>query len=104
MSESMMEIDECGTKFWRNSKGKYHRTDGPAVEYADGSKVWYVYGKLHRTDGPAIEFSNGDKEWWVQGEYLGLNDQGFWALWERLSDEDRVNPTLLSYLPGDFNV
>jgi hypothetical protein len=23
----------------------YHRTDGPAAEYADGSKWWYINGK-----------------------------------------------------------
>ena len=33
------------TKIWRNSNGQYHRTDGPAVEFADGSKVWYINGK-----------------------------------------------------------
>ena len=25
-------------------------------------------GKLHREDGPAIEWANGDKEWWLNGE------------------------------------
>ena len=23
----------------------YHRTDGPAIEHADGSKEWYINGK-----------------------------------------------------------
>lgn len=23
-------------------------------------------GKLHRTNGPAIEWANGDKEWWIE--------------------------------------
>lgn len=27
-------------------------------------------GKLHREDGPAIEWDNGDKEWWVNGERI----------------------------------
>jgi hypothetical protein len=45
--------------------GKRHREDGPAVEYANGSKSWWVNGKLHRTDGPAIEQADGRKEWWV---------------------------------------
>ncbi len=48
--------------------GKLHRKDGPAVEYADGSKVWYVDGKRHREDGPAYEGSNGHKEWWLNGK------------------------------------
>jgi hypothetical protein len=25
--------------------GEQHRTDGPAVERADGGKCWYVHGK-----------------------------------------------------------
>ena len=34
-----------------------------------GNKRWYVNDKLHRTDGPAIEFADGDKFW-----YLNDND------------------------------
>ena len=36
-----------------------HREDGPAIEYANGNKHWYLNGKLHREDGPAIENANG---------------------------------------------
>jgi len=49
--------------------GEHHRENGPAIEYAYGSKVWYVNGELHRTDGPAIEHANGSKEWWLNGKY-----------------------------------
>ena len=45
-----------------------HRTDGPAVEYADGSKFWYINDQRHRTDGPAIELANGDKYWYINGQ------------------------------------
>ena len=51
---SQMEIDRNGTKIWRNPKGHYHREDGPAVEYVDGSKEWFIEGKHHREGGPAI--------------------------------------------------
>jgi hypothetical protein len=47
--------------------GFRHRLDGPAVEWADGTKGWYVNGLRHRLDGPAIEWADGDKEWWVNG-------------------------------------
>jgi len=50
------KIDYKGTKKWRNSNGKLHREDGPAVEYTDGSRLWYINGQLHRIDGPAIEW------------------------------------------------
>ena len=54
--------------WWLN--GNIHRTDGPAAEYADGSKVWYLNGHRHRTDGPAVEWADGYKEWWLNGEHL----------------------------------
>jgi len=50
------------------SFSKLHRLDGPAVEWFDGSKEWWINGKRHRLDGPAIEYSNGSKEWWVNGK------------------------------------
>jgi hypothetical protein len=42
------EIDHCGTKRWYNEKGDCHREDGPAIEYADGTKSWYKNNKWHR--------------------------------------------------------
>jgi len=42
---------------------KLHREDGPAIEYANGTKEWYKNGKLHREDGPAVECADGTKEW-----------------------------------------
>jgi hypothetical protein len=68
MSESICEINECGNKRWYNENGMLHRTDGPAVEFADGSKWWCVNGMIHRIDGPAIEDAIGYKEWWVDGK------------------------------------
>ena len=60
-----------GDKFWYlPSKGKdyWHRLDGPAIEYKDGTKEWWVDDKLHRIDGPAIEYGDGSKEWYVDGK------------------------------------
>jgi len=45
-TDSKLIQDSYGNKYWRNSKGKLHRTDGPAIEYLlNGSKRWYVDGK-----------------------------------------------------------
>ena len=30
-----------------------------------GTKAWYLNGELHRLDGPAVEFANGDKWWYL---------------------------------------
>lgn len=54
-----------GGVMWKNVKGQLHREDGPAIEYNNGDKSWWVNGKYHRLDGPAREWSKGDKSWWV---------------------------------------
>lgn len=43
---------------------RYHRDNGPALKglYA---YEWWHHGKVHRLDGPAIEYYDGRKEWWV---------------------------------------
>jgi hypothetical protein len=60
-------VDKFGNKRWYNETGKYHRTDGPAIEGNNGFKEWYLSGVLHRTDGPAVEWSNGSKSWYLNG-------------------------------------
>jgi len=65
---AVCEIDDYGDKYW-HLNGKLHRTDGPAVERADGHKAWYLNGKRHRTDGPAVENANGSKFWFLNDEY-----------------------------------
>ncbi len=60
-----VEYIDGGTTYWyKEGTNIFHRENGPAVEYADGSKMWYVYGKLHREDGPAVEWAYGIKEWY----------------------------------------
>ena len=53
---------------WRNHNDKLHREDGPAVEYANGTKQWWFNGKRHREDGPAVEYTDGTKQWWFNGK------------------------------------
>ena len=62
-----VEYANGGKEWFLN--GKLHREDGPAWEDADGSKFWYLNGKLHREDGPAIERTNGAKVWYLNGKY-----------------------------------
>jgi len=58
-----------GTKeWWLNDE--LHREDGPAIEWVGGGKMWYLNGKRHREDGPAIEYADGDKMWYLNGEEL----------------------------------
>ena len=63
-----LKIDSNGTKRWLLPNGEPHREDGPAVEFADGSKCWCRNGKIHREDGPAVEYANGSKFWYRNGK------------------------------------
>jgi len=56
------------------SKWRRHREDGPAIEYADGTKCWCLNDKYHREDGPAVEYDDGYKEWYVDGEQIEVAD------------------------------
>jgi len=58
--------------FYDNSK-MLHRVDGPAIEYADGRKDWFIDGKRHREDGPACEWVNGDTSWYFDGKLHRVN-------------------------------
>jgi hypothetical protein len=72
MTPQYIEITEHGSKFYYKNKKMtiLHREDGPAVECADGSKVWCFNGKVHREDGPAAIYSDGYKSWYLNGERL----------------------------------
>ena len=62
-------VNRYGDKAWYIDR-KYHRLDGPAIEWNSGSKEWFSYNKRHRIDGPAVESYDGTKEWWVDGERI----------------------------------
>ena len=38
------------------------------VEVNENGTFWKLNGNLHREDGPAIEYANGTKEWWLNGK------------------------------------
>ena len=44
MSQPEMLLDSDGTKRWCLNN-KYHREDGPAIEYPNGRKYWFLNGK-----------------------------------------------------------
>ena len=66
MIEYTVRVYADGDKHWLLN-GKFHREDGPAIEFVDGSKFWYLGDKLHREDGPAVEYFSGAKEWYLNG-------------------------------------
>jgi hypothetical protein len=66
--ENYNRTEESDYAIYYYLNDKYHRIDGPAIKFIDGTKYWYQNGKCHRIDGPAIEYSNGEKYWFYEGE------------------------------------
>jgi len=71
-----------------------HHDDGPAIEYKNGPAYgrgpaqWYFEGKRHRKDGPAVEWYDGDKEWYLNGvKYI---EEEYWKIIESLKSKVRV--------------
>lgn len=67
-------IDKYGNKRWYKDD-QFHREDGPACEYNNGTVVWYYKDRIHRLNGPAIIYYNGFKEWWYENKYIKCSSQ-----------------------------
>lgn len=69
MTPQYINIEENGSKFYYSDKELkiLHREDGPAIEWVNGDKEWYINNKQHREDGPAIEWTNGNTYWYLNG-------------------------------------
>lgn len=98
-------LEDANGDNWWYKDDELHREDGPAIEDADGHKAWYINGQCHRVDGPA-EWEGGAVPvgwardgWYIDDKPLGFGPKGFWALWDRLTPEQRANPNLLRWLP-----
>jgi len=48
--------------------GEFHREDGPAIIWYDGSIYYYVNGVRHREDGPAVIWDDGSKYWYINSK------------------------------------
>ncbi len=74
------DFDGLIYKEWGNDNKEYHRESGPALicYYPDGS----------------IKVEN----FFLAGKLLGSNKEGFWALWERLTEGGRQAPDILKCL------
>lgn len=46
----------------------------PKCVYNGVYKEWKLNGQRHRTDGPAIEWWDGDKEWWINHQEYSFED------------------------------
>lgn len=48
--------------------------ESECVEDEDGTIWWYLDGENHREDGPAREYEDGYKEWWLHDEEVEPED------------------------------
>ncbi|MCA8354198.1 hypothetical protein [Burkholderia cepacia] len=82
-----------------------HRYDGPAIEYANGTKEWLVDGKLHRENGPAVEKANGMKQWFLEGvSYSEENYKATIEAKQRQAIKDNFPPEKFSQFGSLDNV
>jgi len=65
-----------------------HREDGPAIEWSDSGKHWYIDGKRHREGGPAVEYSFGNKEWWLNG--INYSEKEYWKTINLFKNKKKV--------------
>ena len=61
------KVGKDGTKRYYNENNQLHRENGPAIEYANGGKEWYINNQRYREEGSAIEYADGDKYWYING-------------------------------------
>ena len=76
-SDSVRTVLPGGAVEHRDAQGQFHRLDGPAIEWANGDKVWYQNGLRHRLDGPAFEGARGIRSWFVNGLLHRLDGPAF---------------------------
>ena len=50
-------------------------------------KTWYVNGKIHREDGPAIEYANGEKFWYLNDTKYSEEEFNQWRIKKLLNDK-----------------
>jgi len=50
-----------------------------------GSRCWYLDGSFHNEDGPAIEYADGTKHWSLNG--IEVSEHDFNEVWECPSDK-----------------
>ena len=81
---------------WRDGRGNFHRDDGPAVIWVDGTQFWYQHDQLHREDGPTVIGLTGTQFWYQHGELhrddgpavIEADGTQFWYQHDRRHRED----------------
>jgi hypothetical protein len=61
--------------FYYNKDGAVHNRNGPAkIWLVNGIKEYFINGYRSREDGPAVEYSDREKRWYLNGKLLTEED------------------------------
>ena len=52
LESSTFTTNSFGSLIWEDLSGNFHRENGPAVTYPDGSRKWYLHAKLIKREKP----------------------------------------------------
>lgn len=62
------------SKYWYlHDTRLFHRKGGPAIE-CPISKHFFIKGKRHRVGGPAVEYGDGQKQWFINDKSYSEED------------------------------
>jgi hypothetical protein len=53
---------------------------------------WYKNEVLHREDGPAVEYANGNKQWYLNNKWIAEGKQP--ENWDELVEEERIRQVM----------
>ncbi len=68
------EISSINNTYYFNEQNQLHKEDGPAIQYTNGDKEWWINGLLHRIDGPAIAYGYRRKEYYLLNKEYSYED------------------------------
>ena len=61
------QITDQGRFYMQN--GIHHREDDkPAIEWSNGSLMWFIKDKKHRLGGPAVIGPDGEESYWLNNQ------------------------------------
>jgi hypothetical protein len=69
-----VKVSDGDTYWYKEGTDILHREGGPAIEYNNGHKYWYLDGKMHREDGPAVECDD-NQVWYLHGLLVDCSSQ-----------------------------
>ena len=93
-------------RYYKPGTEELHRIDGPAVEFASGTKNWFQNGMRHRVDGPAVVTAHGDKCWWQNDKRHRIDGPAIESAsgtkcWYQDGKRHRIDGPAVEYANGD---